>query len=121
MRKLLFSVSIHDCRVDTFCSGGKGGQHQNATQSGVRIVHEASGAVGECREERDQHTNKKRAFRRMTETQAFKQWHRLTTARLLGEKSIDERVEEEMCPENLRVEARNEEGRWVTWTEATAN
>ena len=38
----LFSVTLDDCRVDTFCSGGKGGQHQNATKSGVRITHLAA-------------------------------------------------------------------------------
>ena len=34
-----FSVTLDDCRVDTFRSGGKGGQHQNKTESGVRVTH----------------------------------------------------------------------------------
>lgn len=45
-REKLFSVILGDCRVDTFRSGGKSGQHQNKTESGVRITHELSGAVG---------------------------------------------------------------------------
>lgn len=75
-KELLFSVTLADCRVDTFRSGGKGGQHQNTTDSGVRITHLASGAVGESREERSQHANKRKAFRRMAESEKFRKWHR---------------------------------------------
>jgi peptide chain release factor 2 len=41
----------------TFRSGGPGGQHQNKTESGVRLIHEPSGVVAECRTERSQHKN----------------------------------------------------------------
>lgn len=51
MKELLFSLTKKDFRIETFRSGGKGGQHQNKTDSGVRIVHLESGAVGESREE----------------------------------------------------------------------
>lgn len=73
-RELLFSVTLDDCRVDTFRAGGKGGQHQNKTSSGVRITHKPSGAVGESREHRSQLQNKKAAFRRMAEAAKFKIW-----------------------------------------------
>lgn len=73
-RNLVFSVTIHDCRVDTFRSGGKGGQHQNTSDTGVRVVHEPSGAVGESREQRSQLQNKKAAFRRMADHAKFKLW-----------------------------------------------
>jgi hypothetical protein len=112
-RKFLFSVSIHDCRVDTFTCGGKGGSGKDTSNTGVRVVHEPSGAVGECREERSQPTNKRRAFIRMTETPAFKAWHRITTARLLGQPSIDELVAEAMQPQHLKIEERNERGQWI--------
>lgn len=36
---LLFSVTIKDCEVQTFRSGGKGGQNVNKVESGVRIIH----------------------------------------------------------------------------------
>ena len=52
MKELLFSITKDDFRVDTFRSGGKGGQNQNKVESGVRIVHVASGAIGESREQR---------------------------------------------------------------------
>lgn len=73
-REKIFSVTIHDCRVDTFRSGGKGGQNQNKRDTGVRIVHEESGAVGESRQERSQLQNKKAAFHRMAHSDKFQLW-----------------------------------------------
>jgi protein subunit release factor B len=67
-KMLLFSVTKKDLDVQTFRSGGKGGQNQNKVESGVRIIHRASGAVGESREYRDQPQNKKAAFQRMIKT-----------------------------------------------------
>lgn len=113
MRTKLFSVTIADCRVDTFRAGGKGGQHQNKTETGVRVVHEPSGAVGESRETRSQLTNKRAAFRRMGESPAFRAWVKREAARLAGEKSIDQQVDEWMQPHNLLVEVRGEDGRWA--------
>ena len=54
---------LDQCRVDTFRSGGKGGQHQNVTDSGVRLTHIASGTVATSRSLRSQHGNKKAALR----------------------------------------------------------
>lgn len=68
----VLSVTLADCRVDTFRSGGKGGQNQNKRETGVRIVHEPSGAVGESREERSQLQNKRTAFKRMAAHPRFK-------------------------------------------------
>jgi len=58
---------LAQCRVETFMSGGKGGQHQNRTESGVRLVHEATGVVVTCRAERSQHRNKAIALERLRE------------------------------------------------------
>ncbi len=85
--RTLFSVTGKDCDVQTFRSGGKGGQHQNNVESGVRIMHHASGARGESRDTRDQLKNTRLAFRRMIESEAFKKWHRMTIARLSGHKT----------------------------------
>lgn len=55
-------IQIHirpeDVRIDTFSAGGPGGQHQNKTQSGVRLTHIPTGTVAESRTERSQHKNK---------------------------------------------------------------
>src|SRR5260370_29555541 len=73
-RELLFSVTLKDCDVQHFRSGGKGGQNQNKRDTGTRIIHRDSGAVGEARDERSQLQNKKLAWRRMTQHPKFKVW-----------------------------------------------
>jgi ribosome-associated protein len=56
---------LSQCRVETFMAGGKGGQHQNRTESGVRLVHLPTGVVVTSREERSQHRNKTTALLRL--------------------------------------------------------
>jgi len=52
-----------EVRRDTFRSGGPGGQHQNKTESGVRLVHLPTGVVAESRSERSQHKNEEVCWR----------------------------------------------------------
>lgn len=66
-RTLVASYSRKDFRLDTFCSGGPGGQNQNKKQSGSRITHLPTGLVAESREHRHQHQNKAAAWKRLTE------------------------------------------------------
>ena len=56
---------LAECRVDTFRSGGKGGQHQNVTDSGVRLTHLPTGTVVASRRERSQHRNRQIALERL--------------------------------------------------------
>lgn len=56
---------LAECRVDVFRSGGSGGQHQNRTESGVRLVHEPTGIVTSERGSPSQHRNKARALARL--------------------------------------------------------
>jgi peptide chain release factor 2 len=49
-------VNEKELTMQTFCSGGPGGQHQNKTQSGVRLIHK-SGVRAESRTERSQPKN----------------------------------------------------------------
>jgi peptide chain release factor 2 len=49
-------VNEKELEMQTFCSGGPGGQHQNKTQSGVRLIHK-SGVRAESRTERSQPKN----------------------------------------------------------------
>ena len=84
MKELILRVTLDDCEFQTFHAGGKGGQNQNTRDTGVRIIHRASGARGESREQRTQGQNKKLAFRRMAESVVFKQW----LARTIGDEDI---------------------------------
>lgn len=108
-RERILSVTLADCDVQTFRTGGPGGQKQNKTSSGVRVIHRDSGARGECREERSQHLNKRRAFRRMVETTTFQSWLKMQLGR---DEHIRAEVERSMWPHNIKTEVR-ENGSWV--------
>ena len=112
MKKHLFSVTKDDFDVQTFRSGGKGGQHQNKTESGVRIVHKDSGAVGESRTERSQHQNKKYAFRRLISSGKFQVWLKRKIFEVGKRIKIEEEVENWLQNKYLRVEGK-EEGKWT--------
>lgn len=106
-RQLLFSVTRKDFIRQTFCTGGNGGQHRNATQNGVRLIHEPSGARAEHRDGRDQPINERKAFAKLIETPEFKNWHRMETARRMGQKVFVPETKEEIL---ARVDRMIEDG-----------
>ncbi|MCH2468018.1 MAG: peptide chain release factor-like protein [Gemmatimonadetes bacterium] len=58
---------LAQCRVETFRAGGPGGQHQNKTETAVRIVHLPTGISSVARDERSQLRNRHLAITRLRE------------------------------------------------------
>lgn len=118
-KDILFSVTLADCDVQTFRSGGNGGQNVNKRDTGVRIVHRESGAVGKATDERSQLQNKKLAFKRMVEHPAFQWWVHNKKRELETGKTLEERVAESMKPEYIKTEVK-QNGLWIEDTNGSS-
>ncbi|SRR6266568_1334471 len=108
-RELAFTVPKEKFVIKTFTAGGPGGQHQNHSNTAVRITHPDSGASAECRMFRSQHQNKMTAFRNLVNSGKFRTW---VNRQLLGNPlPPEEQVKRDMHPDNLLVMTMTD-GKW---------
>jgi len=102
-KTLLFSVTMKDLEMQTFSVGGHGGSGKDTSNSGVRLIHKASGAVGEGREARTNTANRKSAFVKLVNSTKFKAWHKIECCLRMGQ-VVPETTEQILARVDLMIE-----------------
>lgn len=103
-KELLFSITKKDLKITFFSGRGAGGQHRNRHQNCVRIHHKESGVLVTGQSHREKRQNVKEALKNLVNHKKFKLWNMKKVSEILDGKSIEQKVEEMMSEENLKIE-----------------
>ena len=112
-KKLLFSITKKDFKIDYFSGTGAGGQYRNKHQNCVRIHHAESGVISTGQSNRERQANTREAFNALVKHPKFKIWMNRKIYEVIQGESIEEKVEKSMKPENIKIEVKGESG----WTQ----
>src|SRR5574343_220339 len=84
MKQPILTLTKKDFIRQTFICSGNGGQNINKLETGVRFIHEASGARAESCTYRTQGQNEKEAFSRLARSEKMQRWLRIETAKRMN-------------------------------------
>ena len=111
-KELLFSITKKDFKIDWFSGTGAGGQHRNKHQNCVRLHHVASNTIVTGQSNRDRISNMKEALTNLSNNIKFKLWCNIKSHEIISGKTLDEKVEELLIPENIKVELKKD-NKWI--------
>jgi protein subunit release factor B len=108
-----FTQTKDDFEYQWFSGTGAGGQNRNKNQNCFRIKHKATGIIKTGQSHKSREANKKEALQAMVADPKFRAYCEMKLVELEKGKTLEQEVDEWMAPENLQVQVKDENGKWV--------